>query len=170
MEPPAKIVQFVSKKQREESKRRQEEEEKAKEAERKRELDRKRQDVLRKRSRSRSPRDKDQRDVRGGTGHYRKRREDEEEVVEKKDEKKFLIEEREVEMIKDKYYGIAKEKRKVIKPGDKFKQVFVFEWDASEDTSQDINPLYAKKHDPKILFGKGYMGGVDQNEQKKNYD
>jgi ATP-dependent RNA helicase DDX23/PRP28 len=48
--------------------------------------------------------------------------------------------------------------------------VFLFDWDASEDTSTDINPLYAKRHDPKILFGKGYMGGVDQNEQKKLYD
>jgi ATP-dependent RNA helicase DDX23/PRP28 len=48
--------------------------------------------------------------------------------------------------------------------------VFLFDWDASEDTSQDINPLYANKHDPKILFGKGYIGGLDQSEQKKQYD
>lgn len=65
-------------------------------------------------------------------------------------------------MIKGKYMGIIKDtkKRPMRAAGDKFKQVFLFDWDANEDTSQDINPLYAQKHDPKILFGKGYMGGV----------
>lgn len=29
--------------------------------------------------------------------------------------------------------------------GDKFRQVFKEDWDASEDTSIDINPLYAKR-------------------------
>ena len=68
-------------------------------------------------------------------------------------------------MIKGRYLGTIKdEKKRSLKPGDKFKQVFVFDWDANEDTSKDINPLYAKKHEPKILFGKGFMGGVDQNE------
>ena len=43
----------------------------------------------------------------------------------------------------------------------------MFDWDASEDTSKDINPLYAQRHDPKLLFGKGYMGGADKEEQKK---
>lgn len=71
-----------------------------------------------------------------------------------------------MELIKDKYLGTVKEnKKKVIKHGDKYKQVFLFDWDAKEDTSKDINPLYAQKHDPKILFGKGFMGGVDQEEQ-----
>ena len=66
-------------------------------------------------------------------------------------------------MIKETYYGAQKDKKKLPRSGDKFKQVFLFEWDAKEDTSHDINPLYAKKHEPKILFGKGFMGGVDQD-------
>jgi len=40
--------------------------------------------------------------------------------------------------------------------------VFKEDWDASEDTSIDHNPLYANRKDPKLLFGKGYMAGVDQ--------
>lgn len=40
----------------------------------------------------------------------------------------------------------------------------MFDWDASEDTSKDINPLYAQRHDAKLLFGKGYVGGVDKDE------
>jgi ATP-dependent RNA helicase DDX23/PRP28 len=66
-----------------------------------------------------------------------------------------LIDEKEVELIKGKYLGTIKEKKKQIKQSDKFKQVFHFGWDASEDTSKDINPLYATRHDPKLLFGKG---------------
>ena len=66
-------------------------------------------------------------------------REDEEEEERRKkkenDEQKLLIDEREVEMIKGKYLGTLKDQRKPIKTGDKFKQVFVFEWDAAEDTS-----------------------------------
>ena len=45
--------------------------------------------------------------------------------------------------------------------GDKFRQVFKEDWDASEDTSVDVNPLYARRKDPVLLFGKGYVGGVD---------
>ena len=50
--------------------------------------------------------------------------------------------------------------------GDKFRQVFKEDWDASEDTSIDINPLYAKRENPKLLFGKGFVGGVDHDYQK----
>ena len=57
-----------------------------------------------------------------------------------------------------------KEKKRVIKTGDKFKQVFEFNWDPKEDTSIDINPLYSQRVDPKLLFGKGFMGGVDRDE------
>ena len=38
-------------------------------------------------------------------------------------------------MIKGKYLGTLKDKKKIIKPSDKFKQVFNFDWDAAEDTS-----------------------------------
>ncbi len=40
-----------------------------------------------------------------------------------------------MELIKGRYLGTIKEKKKMIKPSDKFKQVFLFDWDASEDTS-----------------------------------
>jgi ATP-dependent RNA helicase DDX23/PRP28 len=60
-----------------------------------------------------------------------------------------------------------KEKKKILKPSEKFKNIFNFEWDPSEDTSQDINPIYAKKHEPQLLFGRGFRGGVDIKEQKK---
>ena len=40
------------------------------------------------------------------------------------------------------YLGLNREKKKMIKPSEKFKNIFNFEWDTSEDTSFDINPLY----------------------------
>lgn len=43
---------------------------------------------------------------------------------------------------------------------------FVFEWDAVEDTSVDINPLYSTKHENQ-MFGRGHLAGIDIKEQKK---
>ena len=45
--------------------------------------------------------------------------------------------------------------------------MFTEDWDVKDDTSFDINPLYAKRHDPKLLFGKGFVAGVDHDAQRK---
>eukprot|EP00347_Sterkiella_histriomuscorum_P020962 403335789 len=111
-------------------------------------------DRERDRDRRRDDKDRDQKD--GSRKDERKEK-----------EKKYLIEDREVDQIKGQYLGIIKEKKRVIKPSDKFKQVFHFAWDASEDTSKDINPLYNQRHDPKLLFGKGHLGGLDLEAQAK---
>lgn len=51
----------------------------------------------------------------------------------------------ELEMIKQQYLGDRKKLKKTAgKPSDKFR--FNFEWDASEDTSRDLNPLYQNPH------------------------
>jgi len=63
--------------------------------------------------------------------------------------------------------GLNKEKRKLVKPSEKFRNIFNFEWDASEDTSADINPIYSRKIEPQILFGKGIRAGIDLKDQKK---
>lgn len=43
------------------------------------------------------------------------------------------------------YLGLNREKKKILKPSEKFKNIFNFEWDATEDTSIDVNPLYANR-------------------------
>lgn len=43
------------------------------------------------------------------------------------------------------YLGLNKEKKKILKPSEKFKNIFNFEWDATEDTSIDFNPLYMNR-------------------------
>lgn len=85
-----------------------------------------------------------------------------------------MIGSKEVESIKAAHLGSAGSKladrkfktQKRLGGGDKFRQVFKEDWDACEDTSVDINPLYAQRKDPRLLFGRGFVAGVDQDFQK----
>ncbi|KAI8548466.1 hypothetical protein RHMOL_Rhmol07G0275800 [Rhododendron molle] len=61
--------------------------------------------------------------------------------------------------------AVPKPKKRVIKPGDKFR--FSFDWENTEDTSRDINFLYQNPHEARLLFGRGFRAGVDRCEQKK---
>ena len=73
--------------------------------------------------------------------------------------------EAELAMIKQNYLGGEKKKKKITKAADRFK--FNFDWDASEDTSRDLNPLYQDTHEAALLFGRGFRAGIDRREQKK---
>lgn len=48
-----------------------------------------------------------------------------------------------MEAIRERYLGLVKKKRRVRRLNDR---KFVFDWDASEDTSVDYNPLYKERH------------------------
>ncbi len=52
----------------------------------------------------------------------------------------------------------------MIKPSEKFRNIFNFDWDKAEDTSYDINPLYANRLEPNLLFGRGLVAGCDTKE------
>lgn len=69
------------------------------------------------------------------------------------------------DMIKKQYLGGEKQKKKMLKPSEKFK--FNFDWEAGDDTSKDLNPLYNNTHEAQLLFGRGLRAGVDRREQKK---
>ena len=69
------------------------------------------------------------------------------------------------EMINKQYLGGEKEKKKVKKPSEKFR--FNFDWEATDDTSRDLNPLYQDPQVALLLFGRGMRAGVDRREQKK---
>ncbi|CAH0698735.1 unnamed protein product [Spodoptera exigua] len=73
--------------------------------------------------------------------------------------------EREEEAIKARYLGIVKKKRRVRRLNDR---KFVFDWDASEDTSNDYNALYKERHQVQF-FGRGHIAGIDIKSQKKDY-
>lgn len=77
-----------------------------------------------------------------------------------------ILTEGDMETIRRQHLGSKEEKRrKVVKPSDRMK--FHFDWDASEDTSQDHNPLYSQPHEPPLLFGRGKRAGIDLKEQRQ---
>lgn len=69
--------------------------------------------------------------------------------------------------IKRDYLGFKPPKKTFVKNSDKFR--FNFDWGKDEDTSVDNNPLYAKRFDYKPQFGRGYIGGIDQKAQIREY-
>ncbi|CAG9782702.1 unnamed protein product [Diatraea saccharalis] len=89
-----------------------------------------------------------------------------EEKKDKNDEgSKTKDKEREEEAIKARYLGIVKKKRRVRRLNDR---KFVFDWDASEDTSNDYNTLYKERHQVQF-FGRGHIAGIDIKAQKKDH-
>lgn len=59
---------------------------------------------------------------------------------------------------------MTKKKRRVRRLNDR---KFVFDWDASEDTSIDYNALYKERHQVQF-FGRGNVAGIDIKAQKKD--
>ncbi|XP_034841032.1 probable ATP-dependent RNA helicase DDX23 [Maniola hyperantus] len=88
-----------------------------------------------------------------------------EDKKEKSEDNKTKDKEREEEAIKARYLGIVKKKRRVRRLNDR---KFVFDWDASEDTSNDYNQLYKERHQVQF-FGRGHIAGIDIKSQKKDY-
>jgi ATP-dependent RNA helicase DDX23/PRP28 len=80
--------------------------------------------------------------------------------------------EHELKSIRKHYLGkIDEEPEKEVKKtkAEKNGKIFKFEWDAVEDTGrEDLNPLYSQRYKINALFGRGYIAGVDQKEQRKN--
>lgn len=72
---------------------------------------------------------------------------------------------KELELIKQQYLGGEKVKKKILKPSEKFR--FNFDWEVTDDTSRDLNPLYNNTHEAALLFGRGLRAGIDRREQKK---
>ncbi len=58
--------------------------------------------------------------------------------------------EKELELIKQQYLGAEKQRKKVLKPSEKFR--FNFDWEAADDTSRDLNPLYNNTHEVSRRF------------------
>jgi len=82
--------------------------------------------------------------------------------------KEEVDKEKELEAIRNSYLGVKKKKKKVLKISEKFR--FSFDWAADEDTSVDLNPIYEKKHEALLLFGRGLRGGIDRREQLQKRD
>lgn len=74
-----------------------------------------------------------------------------------------------VQAIKEHYLGGAQKKKRIIKPSEKFTKLFQFDWEQDDDTTRsDMNPLYQNRVKINALFGRGYIAGIDQREQRKD--
>lgn len=93
---------------------------------------------------------------------FRREREKKKEDPEEKEVNKDK--EKETEAIKERYLGLIKKKRRVRRLNDR---KFVFDWDATEDTSVDYNNLYKERHQVQF-FGRGHVAGIDIKAQKKD--
>ncbi|KAJ6645955.1 putative ATP-dependent RNA helicase DDX23 [Pseudolycoriella hygida] len=120
--------------------------------------DREKEDKFERRERERA-RFQQQRDKDGGD------KESKDKETSKRSEADLSLKDKEKEMeaIRERYLGIMKKKRRVRRLNDR---KFVFDWDASEDTSVDYNNLYKERHHVQF-FGRGNIAGIDIKEQKK---
>ncbi|TVU44031.1 hypothetical protein EJB05_03455, partial [Eragrostis curvula] len=114
-------------------------------------------------------RDLDQ-DCKRGYECVRKRQRDDRNRDSERDRQEKMAErdrEKELEAIKEQYLGSKKHKKQIIKPSAKFR--FSFDWESTDDTSgRDMNVLYSQSpHGAGLLFGRGFLAGIDRREQKK---
>ena len=121
------------------------ERERDRDRERERDRDRDRRDRNRERERDRREKDSDKRD--------------ESEVPAGPEDK-----EKEEAVIKERYLGIVKKKKRIRRLNDR---KFVFDWDAGDDTSVDYNSIYKNKHELQF-FGRGHVAGIDIKQQKRD--
>ncbi|XP_018474998.1 DEAD-box ATP-dependent RNA helicase 21-like [Raphanus sativus] len=102
----------------------------------------------------------------------REREEEEEEEAKSREEKAARVEktiarerEKALEAIKEQYLGVGGKKRVIARPNAKSR--FSFDWENTEDTSRDTNALYQNPHEAQLLFGRGFLAGMDRLAQKK---
>jgi len=109
-------------------------------------------------------RDRDRERERDKEHDRRERERKRDKKEEPEDKEQYKDKEKEQEAIRERYLGLTKKKRRVRRLNDR---KFVFDWDASEDTSIDYNALYKERHQVQF-FGRGNVAGIDIKAQKKD--
>eukprot|EP00088_Acartia_fossae_P034854 TRINITY_DN3582_c0_g1_i2.p1 TRINITY_DN3582_c0_g1~~TRINITY_DN3582_c0_g1_i2.p1 ORF type:complete len:831 (-),score=239.68 TRINITY_DN3582_c0_g1_i2:433-2880(-) len=74
-----------------------------------------------------------------------------------------VVDAKEKEAIKNRYLGAERRKKRIRRQNDR---KFIFDWENTDDTSDDYNPLYTERHHVQF-FGRGGIGGIDIKAQKK---
>ncbi|CAJ1381166.1 unnamed protein product [Effrenium voratum] len=196
-ENKAPKMKFVSKNDREKHAQKEADKQKADQKKKAEEASKRRKDFLlqeeieRERERQREREERERERKRREEERQREREEREKERLKQREEKEGLMQtsslaemnllklpdqerrerqaEKELELIKRHYLGMKENKKKMQKPSEKFRNIFNFEWNADDDTMRgDNNPLYTKRLEPQLLFGRGYRAGIDVREQRKN--
>jgi len=104
------------------------------------------------RERWRSEREKEKRKLEGTTSKDTETKADNVELAGK-----------EKEAIKMRYLGAERKKKRIRRQNDR---KFIFDWEATDDTSTDWNPIYSDRHYAQF-FGRGGLAGIDIKAQKK---
>ncbi|KAI3914535.1 hypothetical protein MKW92_038722 [Papaver armeniacum] len=105
-----------------------------------------------------------EREVEEENRHRKRSRSDSEikQVEKQKDDEQHS---KDLAAIKEQYMGTTKQKKRVMKPSDKF--LVLFDWEISGRYFKDMNVLYQNPHEAQLLFGRGFRAGIDRREQKK---
>lgn len=89
----------------------------------------------------------------------------------REENKEAKEQEYELSAIRDQYFGHRDKKQKIIKVSAderlRFKQLIDRDED-NDTTKNDMNPLYGNRLKINTLFGRGYIAGIDQREQRKD--
>ena len=89
-------------------------------------------------------------------------------LEDRKKTKQELEEEEDLKQIKNYYLGVKKRrKKKDYRSKESSKDFFVFDWKDTDDTTKDLKHIYIPKSNSSLLFGRGHMGGEDEEEMKK---
>ena len=79
-----------------------------------------------------------------------------------------VLREREAALIKAQHLGHRLDaKTKAVERAQGSRYKFNFDWSSADDTSTDPYALYEKRHESALLYGRGFVGGVDRKEQRK---
>jgi len=76
------------------------------------------------------------------------------------------INDQEMELIRQRYLGAKKQKRKTRKATDRQD---IADWDEADDTTQQAGTLWSQRVLVKPAFGKGFIAGVDHSLQEREY-
>ena len=83
------------------------------------------------------------------------------------------LKERELALIKAQHLGQRLDAPKAVRPekdNRSTKYRFQFGWDSSDDTSADPYALYEKRQESALLYGRGFVGGVDRSQQRRRQE
>ena len=82
------------------------------------------------------------------------------------------LKERELALIRAQHLGQRLDTTKPAKPDkdSRTKYRFNFDWEAADDTSADPYALYEKRQESSLLYGRGFVGGVDRSQQRRKHE
>ncbi len=83
------------------------------------------------------------------------------------------MKERELALIKAQHLGQRLDASKAARPDKENRSAkyrFNFDWSSADDTSADPYALYERRQESALLYGRGFVGGVDRSQQRRRQE